>query len=116
MCVVSSGEDPLFGPVIGFSVAGMPTELLGDISYLIPPLTDVDVSGGEPKTVLVTLCTVESGRVAVATTVNFDRASSDSGALQVTVADPTPGTTPVTSGAAGRSGTSTDAEGAEEGP
>ena len=44
MCVVSSGEDPLFGPVIGFSVAGMPTELLGDISYRIPPLTDVDVS------------------------------------------------------------------------
>lgn len=44
MCVVSSDEDPLFGPVISFSIAGMPTELLGDIAYRIPPLTDVDVS------------------------------------------------------------------------
>ncbi len=44
MCVVSSDEDPLFGPVLAFSVAGLPTELLGDIGYRIPPLTDVDVS------------------------------------------------------------------------
>jgi acyl-CoA synthetase (NDP forming) len=44
MCVVSSDEDPLFGPVIGFSIAGLPTELIGDIAYRIPPLTDVDVS------------------------------------------------------------------------
>jgi acyl-CoA synthetase (NDP forming)/GNAT superfamily N-acetyltransferase len=44
MCVVSSDEDPLFGPVIAFSIAGMPTELIGDIAYRIPPLTDVDVS------------------------------------------------------------------------
>ncbi|MFL6152387.1 MAG: GNAT family N-acetyltransferase [Ornithinibacter sp.] len=43
-CVITSDEDPLFGPVIGFSVAGMPTELLGDIAYRIPPLTDVTVS------------------------------------------------------------------------
>ena len=41
-CVITSDEDPLFGPVIGFSVAGMPTELLDDIAYRIPPLTDVD--------------------------------------------------------------------------
>ncbi len=43
-CVVSSTEDPLFGPVVNFSVAGPPTELLGDIGHRIPPLTDVDVS------------------------------------------------------------------------
>ncbi len=43
-CVVTSDEDPLFGPVIGFSVAGLPTELLEDIAYRIPPLTDVTVS------------------------------------------------------------------------
>ncbi|MBR7743449.1 GNAT family N-acetyltransferase [Phycicoccus sp. BSK3Z-2] len=43
-CVVTSTEDPLFGPVIGFSVAGLPTELLGDVSHRIPPLTDVTVS------------------------------------------------------------------------
>jgi acyl-CoA synthetase (NDP forming)/RimJ/RimL family protein N-acetyltransferase len=43
-CVVTSDEDPLFGPVLGFSVAGLPTELLGDVAYRIPPLTDVTVS------------------------------------------------------------------------
>jgi len=42
-CVLSTNEDPLFGPVVAFSVAGPPTDLLGDIGYRIPPLTDVDV-------------------------------------------------------------------------
>ena len=43
-CVVRSDEDPLFGPVVSFSIAGPPTDLLGDIGHRIPPLTDVDVS------------------------------------------------------------------------
>jgi acyl-CoA synthetase (NDP forming)/RimJ/RimL family protein N-acetyltransferase len=43
-CVLRSTEDPLFGPVISFSVAGPPTELLGDITHRVPPLTDVDVN------------------------------------------------------------------------
>ena len=43
-CVVRSDEDPLFGPVVSFSIAGPPTELLGDIGHRIPPLTAVDVS------------------------------------------------------------------------
>ena len=43
-CVINTTEDPLFGPVVSFSVAGPPTELLGDIGHRIPPLTDVDVS------------------------------------------------------------------------
>ena len=43
-CVLSSNEDDLFGPVVSFSVAGPPTELLGDIAHRIPPLTDVDVA------------------------------------------------------------------------
>jgi acyl-CoA synthetase (NDP forming) len=43
-CVVRTDEDPLFGPVVSFSIAGPPTELLGDIGHRIPPLTDVDVS------------------------------------------------------------------------
>ncbi len=42
-CVLTSVEDSLFGPVVSFSVAGAPTELLGDIAHRIPPLTDVDV-------------------------------------------------------------------------
>jgi len=42
-CVVRTAEDPLFGPVVNFSIAGPPTDLLGDIGHRIPPLTDVDV-------------------------------------------------------------------------
>jgi acyl-CoA synthetase (NDP forming) len=29
--------------VVSFSIAGPPTDLLGDIGYRVPPLTDVDV-------------------------------------------------------------------------
>lgn len=43
-CVVRSMEDPLFGPVVSFGLAGDASELLGDIAYRIPPLTEVDVS------------------------------------------------------------------------
>jgi acyl-CoA synthetase (NDP forming)/RimJ/RimL family protein N-acetyltransferase len=42
-CVVRTSEDPVFGPVVSFSVAGPPTDLLDDIGYRIPPLNDVDV-------------------------------------------------------------------------
>jgi acyl-CoA synthetase (NDP forming) len=44
-------EDPLFGPVVSFGVSGVTTELLGDRSYRIPPLTDVDAAEmiREPK-------------------------------------------------------------------
>ncbi|GAA2722835.1 bifunctional acetate--CoA ligase family protein/GNAT family N-acetyltransferase [Cellulomonas aerilata] len=43
-CVVRTTEDPLFGPVVSFGLAGDATELLGDIGYGIPPLTDVDIA------------------------------------------------------------------------
>ena len=43
-CVVTSSEDPLFGPVVTFSVSGPPTDLLDDVGYRIPPLTTSDVS------------------------------------------------------------------------
>jgi len=43
-CVVRTAEDPVFGPVVSFSIAGPPTDLLADIGYRIPPLTDVDVT------------------------------------------------------------------------
>ncbi|GAB2761102.1 bifunctional GNAT family N-acetyltransferase/acetate--CoA ligase family protein [Terrabacter koreensis] len=42
--VIRASEDPLFGPVVSFSVAGPPTELLDDVAHRIPPLTDVDVT------------------------------------------------------------------------
>ena len=37
-------EDPLFGPVVSFGIAGPLTELLGDRSYRIPPLTEHDAA------------------------------------------------------------------------
>ncbi|GEA85212.1 bifunctional acetate--CoA ligase family protein/GNAT family N-acetyltransferase [Cellulomonas gelida] len=43
-CVVRSVEDPLYGPVISVGLAGDASDLLGDVAYGIPPLTDVDVA------------------------------------------------------------------------
>jgi len=43
-CVLRSAEDPLFGPVISFGLGGDATDLLGDIAYGVPPLTDADVA------------------------------------------------------------------------
>lgn len=43
-CVVRSGEDPLFGPVVSFGLAGDAVDLLGDVAHGVPPLTDVDVA------------------------------------------------------------------------
>jgi len=42
--VVRSAEDPLFGPTIGVGLAGDASDLLGDVAYAVPPLTDVDVA------------------------------------------------------------------------
>ena len=42
-CVLRGSEDDLYGPVVAFGLGGDAVELLGDISYRIPPLTDVDV-------------------------------------------------------------------------
>lgn len=41
---IGSLEDPLFGPVVSFGVAGPLTELLGDRVYRIPPLSRVDAA------------------------------------------------------------------------
>lgn len=41
---VSSQEDPLFGPVVAFGVAGAPVDLLGDVAYRFPPLTALDAA------------------------------------------------------------------------
>ncbi|GMA39768.1 hypothetical protein GCM10025883_18130 [Mobilicoccus caccae] len=43
--LVRSVEDPLFGPVVSFGVAGAAADLLGDLGHRIPPLTDVDARG-----------------------------------------------------------------------
>src|SRR5919112_1947532 len=39
---VGGMEDPLFGPVVSFGIAGFATELLGDRAYRIPPMHSGD--------------------------------------------------------------------------
>jgi acyl-CoA synthetase (NDP forming)/GNAT superfamily N-acetyltransferase len=41
-CVVETVEDPAFGPVVGFGLGGVATELLGDRAWRAAPLTDRD--------------------------------------------------------------------------
>jgi acyl-CoA synthetase (NDP forming) len=41
---VGSLEDTLFGPIVSFGMAGTASELLGDIAYRIPPLTNSDAA------------------------------------------------------------------------
>ncbi len=41
---IGTVEDALFGPIVWFGMAGTPSELLGDVSYRIPPLTDSDAA------------------------------------------------------------------------
>jgi acyl-CoA synthetase (NDP forming) len=43
-CLIRTVEDPLFGPVVSFGLAGDASELLGDVAHRIPPLTDVDIA------------------------------------------------------------------------
>ncbi|HEU4423480.1 MAG TPA: GNAT family N-acetyltransferase, partial [Pilimelia sp.] len=43
-CVVEVHEDPAFGPVVGFGLGGVATELLGDRAYRALPLTDRDAA------------------------------------------------------------------------
>ena len=38
-CVLGAVDDPLFGPIIRFGVGGVASELLGDHSFRIPPLS-----------------------------------------------------------------------------
>lgn len=41
---IGSLEDTLFGPIVCFGIAGAPSELLGDVAYRIPPLTETDAA------------------------------------------------------------------------
>ena len=43
-CVLRSSEDPRFGPVVSFGLAGDAVDLLDDVSHGVAPLTDVDVA------------------------------------------------------------------------
>jgi acyl-CoA synthetase (NDP forming) len=39
-CTIEVVEDPAFGPVVGFGLGGVASELLGDIAWRAAPLTD----------------------------------------------------------------------------
>jgi len=43
-CRVTTTEDPLFGPLVSFAVAGEAADLLGDVAYRIAPLREGDVA------------------------------------------------------------------------
>ena len=42
--VITSREDAAFGPIISLGLDGIPSELLGDTVYRVPPLTTVDAA------------------------------------------------------------------------
>ena len=42
--VIASREDAAFGPIVSLGLEGIPSELLGDTVYRVPPLTTVDAS------------------------------------------------------------------------
>lgn len=43
-CVVEVSQDPAFGPVVGFGLGGVATELLADRAWRLAPLTDRDAA------------------------------------------------------------------------
>ncbi|BCJ72956.1 GNAT family N-acetyltransferase [Catellatospora sp. IY07-71] len=43
-CVIEVVDDPSFGPVVGFGLAGPVTELVGDRAWRAAPLTDTDAA------------------------------------------------------------------------
>jgi acyl-CoA synthetase (NDP forming)/RimJ/RimL family protein N-acetyltransferase len=42
--IITSHEDAAFGPIVSLGLDGIPSELLGDIVYRVPPLTTVDAA------------------------------------------------------------------------
>ena len=42
--IITSREDAAFGPMISVGLDGIPSELLGDVVYRVPPLTTVDAA------------------------------------------------------------------------
>jgi acyl-CoA synthetase (NDP forming)/RimJ/RimL family protein N-acetyltransferase len=42
--IIASREDAAFGPIVSLGLDGVPSELLGDIVYRVPPLTTVDAT------------------------------------------------------------------------
>jgi acyl-CoA synthetase (NDP forming)/GNAT superfamily N-acetyltransferase len=43
-CALASVEDPLFGPVVSFSIAGVVPDLLDDKAFRVPPISTLDAA------------------------------------------------------------------------
>jgi acyl-CoA synthetase (NDP forming)/GNAT superfamily N-acetyltransferase len=43
-CVVELVDDPVFGPIVGFGLGGVASDLLGDRAWRTAPLTDIDAA------------------------------------------------------------------------
>jgi predicted regulator of amino acid metabolism with ACT domain len=43
--IITSREDAAFGPIVSLGLDGIPSELLGDTVYRVPPLTTMDAAG-----------------------------------------------------------------------
>lgn len=43
-CVIRSREDPLYGPVLGFGIAGDAVDLLDDVTEVLVPATEADLA------------------------------------------------------------------------
>ena len=42
--IITGREDAAFGPIISLGLDGIPSELLGDVAYRVPPMTTVDAA------------------------------------------------------------------------
>jgi hypothetical protein len=42
--IIASREDAAFGPIVSLGLDGIPSDLLGDVVYRVPPLTTVDAA------------------------------------------------------------------------
>lgn len=63
--LIRSVEDPLFGPVVSFGLAGPASTLLGDLAHGIPPLTDVEAAALVTGMAAAPLLTGTAGRPGV---------------------------------------------------
>jgi acyl-CoA synthetase (NDP forming)/GNAT superfamily N-acetyltransferase len=60
--VIRTREDALFGPMVCFGLAGIASDVLGDVGYRIPPLTELDARELVLSVRAAPLLTGEGGR------------------------------------------------------
>lgn len=87
-CVVEVVDDPAFGPVVGFGLAGPVTELVGDRAWRAAPLTDTDAAAlvRAPKAAPL-LAAADAGALA-ALLVRIGQLAADTARLRRLVLNP----------------------------